>query len=57
MYIELPKAQSFDERDDMIQKHLEDALAYMKTGDPAKGPVAKMYAEWIIETFNNAEEA
>ena len=57
MYIELPKAQSFDERDDMIQKHLEDALAYMKTGDPAKGPVAKMYAEWIIETFNNAKEA
>ena len=57
MYIELPKAKSFDERDDMIQKHLEDALAYMKTGDPAKGPVAKMYAEWIIEIFNNTEES
>jgi len=57
MYIELPKAKSFDERDDMIQKHLEDALAYMKTGDPAKGPVANMYAEWIIEIFNNTEEA
>ena len=56
MYIELPKAKTFDERDAMIQKHLEDALAYMKTGDPAKGPVAKMYAEWIIEIFNNAEE-
>lgn len=56
MYIELPKAKTFDERDDMIQKHLEDALAYMKTGDPAKGPVAKMYAEWIIEIFNNAKE-
>ena len=57
MYIELPKAKTFDERDDWIQKNLEDALAYMKTGDPAKGPVAKMYAEWIIEIFNNAEEA
>ena len=56
MYIELPKAKTFDERDDWIQKNLEDALAYMKTGDPAKGPVAKMYAEWIIEIFNNAEE-
>lgn len=55
MYIELPKAQSLDERDEIIQKHLEDALAYMKTGDPAKGPVAKMYAEFIIEVFNNTE--
>ena len=54
---ELPKAETLEERDDMIRNYLIAALDYMNTGDPAKGPVAKMYAEFIIETFNNTEEA
>ena len=54
---ELPKAKTLEARDEMIRNYLIAALDYMNTGDPAKGPVAKMYAEFIIETFNNAEEA
>ena len=54
---ELPKAKTLEERDERIQNYLIAALDYMATGDPAKGPVAKMYAEFIIETFNNTEEA
>lgn len=53
----LPTAETLEARDAMICQYLESALDYMKTGDPAKGPVAKMYAEFIIETFDNCKEA
>jgi hypothetical protein len=48
---QLPTPTTIEERDAQIMKYLEQALAYMKTGDVAKGPVAHMYAEFIIETF------
>ena len=51
----LPVAHTVDERDELIMRYLTQALDYMQTGDTAKCPVAKMYAEWVLETFNNAE--
>ena len=56
MMPKLPTATSLDERDAMIKKHLQAALDYMNTDDPAKGPVAEMYARFIIEVFNEAKE-
>lgn len=52
----LPKPESVAQRDELIQKYLSHALDYMTENpdDQMKGPVAKMYAEWIIETFNAA---
>ena len=50
----LPVAHTVDERDALIHKYLTQALDYMNTGHPSKGPVAKMYAEWVLETFANA---
>ena len=48
---QLPAPTTIEERDAQIMTYLEQALDYMKTGDVAKGPVAHMYAEFIIETF------
>ena len=53
----LPTPTSLDDRDAKIKGYLEAALDYMNTGDPAKGPVANMYAEFIVETFNQAKES
>ena len=52
----LPVARTTEERDEFIKRYLTQALDYMNDNptDGMKGPVAKMYAEWIIETFNNA---
>jgi hypothetical protein len=50
--MKLPIPATIEERDAQIMKYLEQALDYMKTGDVAKGPVANMYAEFIIETFD-----
>ena len=53
----LPVAHTVDERDELIRRYLTNALDYMKDSptNGSEGPVAKMYAEWILETFNNAE--
>jgi hypothetical protein len=53
----LPVAHTVDERDALIRKYLTQALDYMNNNptDGMKGPVAKMYAEWVLETFNNAQ--
>ena len=53
----LPVAHTADERDELIKRYLTQALDYMNTNptDGMKGPVAKMYAEWVLETFNNAQ--
>ena len=53
---QLPTPATIEERDAQIMKYLEQALDYMKTGDAAKGPVAKMYADFIIETFEATTE-
>ena len=53
---QLPTQATIEERDAQIMKYLEQALDYMKTGDAAKGPVAKMYAEFIIETFEATDD-
>lgn len=54
---ELPTAHTADERDELIKRYLTNALDYMNDNptDGMKGPVAKMYAEWVLETFNNAQ--
>lgn len=53
----LPVAHTADERDELIKRYLTQALDYMNTNptDGMKGPVAKMYAEWVLETFANAQ--
>ena len=53
----LPVAHTADERDELIKRYLTQALDYMNTNptDGMKGPVAKMYAEWVLETFDNAK--
>ena len=53
----LPVAHTADERDELIKRYLTQALDYMNTNptDGMKGPVARMYAEWVLETFDNAE--
>ena len=48
---------TLEARDEKIKGYLEAALDYMNTGDPAKGPVADMYARFIIEAFNEAKES
>ena len=51
-----PIAESVEERDALIREHLQNALDYMDNDvDNSGGPVADMYARWIIETFENAE--
>ena len=53
----LPVAHTADERDELIKRYLTQALDYMNTNptDGMKGPVAKMYAEWVLETFDKAK--
>ena len=53
----LPVAHTADERDELIKRYLTQALDYFRDNpeDPMKGPVAKMYAEWVLETFDNAK--
>lgn len=53
----LPVAHTTDERDELIRRYLTQALDYMNTNptDGMKGPVAKMYAEWVLETFDKAQ--
>lgn len=48
---------TLEARDEKIKGYLQAALDYMNTGDPAKGPVADMYARFIIEAFNEAKES
>ena len=53
----LPVAHTADERDELIRRYLTQALDYMNDNptDGMKGPVARMYAEWVLETFDNAQ--
>lgn len=53
----LPVAHTTYERDELIKRYLTQALDYMNTNptDGMKGPVARMYAEWVLETFDNAQ--
>ena len=56
MSMYLPTAEELEARDAKIKRYLQCALDYMNTEDPAKGPIANMYAEWIVETFNQAKK-
>ena len=48
---------TLEARDTKIKGYLQSALDFMNTDDPAKGPVADMYARFIIEAFNEAKES